>query len=532
MRTTLCLIAALGSMLVTAASSGLGCGSLPEDCPDRYLCFDSSSNGGGGSTTGTGGAGGGGGPNVSCIPSENDAPVATSCGVFVSSSLGSDAMGETHGSQEKPWKTLGAAIAAATAAKRPVYACAETFLEQVTISAGVTVYGGLDCAKGWAYVAPGKKTTLTADADLAPLTLTSSAEGAALHDLVIQAADAASQDQGGGSSIAVIADQAKASFSRCEIVAGNAKNGPPGETPMEDVGPMNPMDFAIVGNAGTKACLSMVATPGGAAKVNNLCMIPAPPIGGGGGAGSINSGSDGEETQASPQTAAGGKGQPSNDPTWGCQVGQGSIGLPGAPGSAGEGAKGNLTIGMLSGSGYVGVDGKTGGPGAPGQGGGGGGGAKGKVGAPNCYGASGGGGGVGGCGGPGGTGGRFGGSSIGIISLDAVLTFNEVTIKVGVAGNGGDGGEGEFGGAGGAGGLGGAGNGTSSACAGGFGGNGGQGGKGGGGRGGHAIGIAYTMGKPDVKSVAFTPGTPGLGGLGQDATHDGDPGIGADLQAF
>ncbi len=529
MRTTHCLIAALGSMLVAAATSGLGCGSLPADCPDRYRCPDPTT-GTGGSTTGTGGMGGGGGPPASCIPSENDEAVAASCGVFVSASQGADM--PAQGTMDKPWKTLAAGIKAAVAAKKPLYACAEPFTEALTITAAVTIYGGLDCKQGWAYAGPAKKTTLTAVADKTPLTLASTANGVLLHDLAIRAVDAQSQDLGGGSSIAVIADRATASFVRCEITAGNAMSGLPGETPMEDVGPSDPTDFGIVGNEGTKACTSLVATPGGAAKVNALCMGASPPIGGGGGVGSINSGSDGEANPATSQTALGGKGQPAADPGWGCQVGLGTIGLPGAPGSAGEGAKGNLALGTIGASGYVGVDGQQGGPGAHGQGGGGGGGAKGKVGPPVCYGASGGGGGVGGCGGPGGFGGRFGGSSIGIIDLDAMLTFDTVLIKVGKGGKGGDGGDGQFGGVGGAGGLGGGGMGTNPACRGGDGGNGGQGGKGGGARGGHAIGVAYTMAKPEVKTVTFMPGTPGPGGLGQDAAHRGDDGIGANLQAF
>jgi hypothetical protein len=525
MRTTHCLIAALGSMLVAALTSGLGCGSLPADCPDRYRCPDTT--GSGGSNDGGGGTGGGGGPPVSCIPSENDGAVATTCGVFVSTSLGADQPGQ--GTREKPWKTLAAGIKAAMATKKPLYVCAESFSEALTLSAAVTVYGGLDCKQGWAYVGATKKSTLTADPDKTPLTLAPSAGGVMLHDLAIHAADGQSQDAGGGSSIAVIADQATASFVRCEIVAGNGMSGPAGDTPKDDVGPSDPMDFAIVGNAGTKACTAGSTTPGGAAKVNTFCSDPSPPIGGGGGVGSIGTGGDGEATPANAQTATGGKGQPSADPSWGCQVGQGALGLPGTPGTPGEGAKGNLSLGTLSTAGYAGVDGQPGGPGGPGQGGGGGGGAKGKAAAPTCYGASGGGGGVGGCGAPGGTGGRFGGASIGIIDLDATLTFDTVTIKVSQGGKGGDG---EFGGVGGNGGNGGLGNGTSPACNGGNGGNGGQGGKGGGARGGHAIGIAYTMAKPDVKSVTFTPGMPGTGGMGEDPAHSGEDGIGANLQAF
>ncbi|MFO0761508.1 MAG: hypothetical protein U0359_33825 [Byssovorax sp.] len=421
MRTTHGLIAALGSVLAAAAGTGLGCGALPADCPDRYRCPDSTTltSGTGGSTTttgtgGTGGTGGDGGAPVACIPSEAEGPVDASCGVFVAASVGVD--DKDHGAKDKPLKTLGAAIKAAIAAKKPVYACAETFVEALTLDAGVTVYGGLDCQKSWAYVGPTKKSTLSASADQVPLTMSATASGVKLFDLKIKAADAASQDPMAGSSIAVIADQATAAFTRCDIEAGNAMSGLAGETPMVDVGPMDPMDFSIVGNSGTKACLSASTTAGGAAKVNMFCMGDSP-IGGGGGVGSIGTGGDGEANPANALTATGGKGQPNADPTWGCQVGQGALGLPGAPGDAGDGAKGNPSLGAIGVTGYTGVDGMPGGAGKHGQGGGGGGGAKGKAG-PTCCSASGGGGGVGGCGGAA-RAGASAGSSIGVIDLDA-----------------------------------------------------------------------------------------------------------------
>jgi hypothetical protein len=113
------------------------------------------------------------------------------------------------------------------------------------------------------------------------------------------------------------------------------------------------------------------------------------------------------------------------------------------------------------------------------------------------------------------------------------LTFDTVTIQTGAGGKGGDGGVGQAGGFGGNGGNGGLGMATSSACNGGQGGQGGFGGRGGGGRGGHAIGIAYTgASMPEVTGVAFTKGTPGLGGKGVDAAHGGDPGVQANVQAF
>src|SRR5262245_16023394 len=88
--------------------------------------------------------------------------VADACGVFVSSSLGADDTDPKRGTKEKPFKSLTAALAAAS--DRPVYACGEAFREVVTVSAAVTLFGALECANGWAYDAS-TKTQLTADPD-------------------------------------------------------------------------------------------------------------------------------------------------------------------------------------------------------------------------------------------------------------------------------------------------------------------------------------------------------------------------------
>ena len=61
-------------------------------------------------------------------------------------------------------ETLAAAIKQAKNGFRRVYACAELFNEALEIADDVTVYGGLDCANGWAYVGDKTKTALTAAA--------------------------------------------------------------------------------------------------------------------------------------------------------------------------------------------------------------------------------------------------------------------------------------------------------------------------------------------------------------------------------
>ena len=463
-----------------------------------------------------------------CIPSASAGPVADSCGVFVSSSLGVDGNEADRGTKEKPFKSITAALNKANVAR--VYACAESFSEPVTISTVVELYGALDCKKSWAYVGATTKTMLNAAADKVPLTLTGDAT---IEDFAITAADAATD---GGSSIAVFADQAKAIFARCALVAGAGKAGLAGTTPTDPVGPKDATAAAIRGNDGVAACTSKTKNDGGLPKENDLCQsVTGGPIGGIGGNGLVANGSNGDVNPATTQTALGGVGQPSLDPMnlWSCAGGSGlgNGGTNGATGTSGDGAMGISSLGTIDESGYAGTPGQPGGVAPAGQGGGGGGGAKGKA---LCAGASGGGGGAGGCGGNGGLGGNAGGASIALVSLNATLSFEKVSIKAGIGGDGGNGGDGQVGGSGGKGGSGGMGSATLDACDGGKGGQGGTGGKGGGGRGGHAIGIAYTGAvMPSTKGAAFTKGTPGKGGTGAaDMMHDGDLGVQADVQAF
>lgn len=521
MRTSLCVIASLGSGLAGALALAAGCGTVPDDCQARLNCTPSVTTGSGGGTINT---------LPECVPSENKLPIDESCGVFVSASRGED--GAASGAKVTPFKTLGAALSKARATTRRVYACAESFSEAAVIDGAVEIYGGLDCNKGWLYVGATTKTSLTAQPAKVPLTLTKNTQGAKVLDVAVTAADAPAMSA--GSSIAVIADHAGVSFVRCDIKAGSGDAGLAGQTPMTPIGPADdsPGSGEIKGYDGTKACTDTGGTPtaGGAQKKNMYCGDgDDSPIGGYGGNGTVPQGGDGDSQTMSVTTAFGGKGQV--DATWSCAtIGQGKPGIDGAVGEPGSGAKGDA-IGTIDGSGYKGAPGAAGAGGKPGQGGGGGGGAKGKAG---CFGASGGGGGTGGCGGNGGGGGGAGGASIAIVSVSAQLAFDTVNISVGHGGAGGNGASGQQGARGGNGGIGGSGNGTSPACNGGNGGNGGTGGGGGGGRGGHAIGIAYSGGTPDTKGVMFLDkGAPGAGGKGAAPSgNNGDPGLHVEVQKF
>ncbi|HZF49116.1 MAG TPA: PGRS family protein [Polyangiaceae bacterium] len=469
-----------------------------------------------GSATGGGGAGGDGGPSPDCVPNKNADPVRDVCGVFVSIA-GDDS---ADGTQKAPVKSLAKAIELAVDAGKPVYACAEEFDAVVEVPAGVTIFGGLDCADGWAYVGETTKTTIAGGPDEIALVLLGGKETTRLEDVRVVAADAT---VAGGSSIAALADGVTVELARCDLVAGAGMAGENGETPSESVGPADPNDPAIKGTAGAAACMGMGGSnPGGPGTLNAICDTS---LGGDGGKGLESFGDAGGNGQPLPNPNPTNKGLGgAGDTGSGCEPG-----AQGANGTTGMAGAGVMELGTIDATGYAAPAGGNGSPGSPAQGGGGGGGAKGKL---NCNGASGGGGGAGGCGGAGGTGGKAGGSSIALISLNATLRYNDVVLRTADGGKGGDGGDGQVGGAGGAGGPGGLGMNTLNACDGGKGGQGGFGGKGGGGRGGHSIGIAYVGAEPLTDGATIEIGAAGPGGTGADGTGQGADGVRATAQEF
>jgi hypothetical protein len=100
-----------------------------------------------------------GGVDTACVPSSAAGPIASTCGVFASSSAGSD---DNTGAKDKPVQTLAKAISLAKSKNQPVYACAEAFAEALEVPEGVTIFGGLDCtAPEWAYVGATSKTTIS-----------------------------------------------------------------------------------------------------------------------------------------------------------------------------------------------------------------------------------------------------------------------------------------------------------------------------------------------------------------------------------
>ncbi|MCC6559590.1 MAG: PGRS family protein [Polyangiaceae bacterium] len=496
--------------MVLVAPLGIGCSQT--ECEEGHTCPPAT-------TVGT--------PPARCVPGESQAIVGDDCGVFVAS----DGDDEADGTKDAPMRTLSAAIARAAEGQRRVYACAEELVEAVKVPAGLAIFGGLDCADGWAWVGQTRKTTLTAEPDAIPLTLLGGEQDTLVHDALVRAADAQTP---GGSSIAVLANQAKAVLRRCEIVAGSGSDGAQGPDGLMENPPAQPLS----GDGGI-AVAGSVLTAGGAPVVNR-CQDDQTSVGGRGGDGYESygaAGSDGlvDYNGQSGSEGLGGNGEPDGASldTWSCDgastdlQGNGRAGQNGENGSPGQGASG---LGALTASGYTGEPGSAGTRGKPGQGGGGGGGAR-FHGSGSGSGASGGSGGAGGCGGQPGQGGGPGGASIALATFEAHVTLAECTLTAGPGGRGGAGGKGQAGsagsqgGKGGDGGVGNAGNITGDACAGGPGGEGGSGGPGGGGRGGHSVAIAYKGQRAQQSgAVSLSGGTPGEGGPGGDSPVAGNAG--------
>ncbi|KYG11454.1 hypothetical protein BE21_57395 [Sorangium cellulosum] len=364
-------------------------------------------------------AGSGGGTPPSCVPSENAEAVGDACGVFVSAS-GSD---DGTGTKADPVKTLRVAMARAAAEQgSAVYACAEEFTEAAEVPAGMSIFGGLDCAKGWRWIGETAKTVVAPGEEAIALKVMQGEGTVRIEDVSVYAANARTP---GASSIAVLVDGAEAELVRCELVAGNGAAGAEGEdAPSEMPAQASP------GNAGANACSDLngdqvpdLAIPGGAQVVNACGGDPS--IGGRGGDGNVTNGGGGDIGQVGIEGQSGAGEPATTGSNWSCGVTPGDAskggGNAGANGSSGEFGKAARGTGTLSSSGYAGVSGEAGKVGKPGQGGGGGGGAKGGVticpGAVQGAGASGGSGGAGGCGGLPGQGGGAGGASIALASV-------------------------------------------------------------------------------------------------------------------
>jgi hypothetical protein len=407
-----------------------------------------------------------------------------------------------------PLETITIGIAkAATLAGGPadVYVINGQYDENVSLSSGVSIYGGYhsgswlrDPAAAPVLIEGGTNMITVSGFQVTNVTLDGLTIRTPLEALIV-----------GQSVHAVFLNQSQnITITNNEITAGDARAGAGGQFGFPGVQgrPGDPGDSAVC-----------TATPtGGAAGAGGLPGQPDAGAqlgvagGGGGSGGSANvSGGNGTTGSASGGIAggAGGPGGTTSAPA-------GGDGTAGTNGTNGTNGTGGAQLGRLSSIGYIPVDGTNGTSGTPGSAGGGAGGGGGTA-----TGAGGGGGGGGASGGGGnfGQGGKGGGGSFAIVVVSSTgLTIDGNTLRTGSGGTGGPGGVGGTGRPGGLGGMGGGGcGGGGNGGRGGNGGAGGNGGHGGGGGGGPSIGILYDDGSQVTigGNNTFHIDSPGDGGF-------------------
>ena len=158
---------------------------------------------------------------AACDPdaSPHDAPcvVALGNGVFVAPPpAGSDALGT--GTASSPYATIGYALAHSNGANR-LYVCGGSFSEAVAIDAGISLYGGLGCARSpaiWS-AGDGGLSQVTAPPNGIALIVDGVPGGISIEDMAFDAVDASGQDDAGNgrSSVAAVVHASTVTFRRC-----------------------------------------------------------------------------------------------------------------------------------------------------------------------------------------------------------------------------------------------------------------------------------------------------------------------------
>lgn len=303
----------------------------------------------------------GGAPDGDCL-SDTDVPSQTSdpCifsvpgAVFVSATTGSDTSGQ--GTAAAPWASIGHALAHLGSTAR-VYVCNGTYNEQVSITASVSIFGGLSCTAGtWSYV--GSHASVTGPANQPALTIAAGSSAVDIEDMAFTAPNASGTDASGNgnSSIAALVNAStNVTFKRCALSAGNGAS-------------------AAASPAGTSSNYSGATAPAGSANTAGS--------GGAGGTASCGYGSSKGGAGGTVGVSAGAGGSGSSTPaaslgTPGVYDGAGGaakqVGDDGASGAGQTGGSAATSFGSLSASGWTPSAGGPGQPGNPGQGGGGGG---------------------------------------------------------------------------------------------------------------------------------------------------------------
>ncbi len=350
------------------------------------------------------------------------------------------------GSLLRPYATIGQALAN-LGSKTRIYVCNGLYREQVTVTAPVNIYGGLDCATGptgrvWSYA--GQAAQILSPSPAYALSVVGVASGAVtVEDMSFQTPAASAS---GASSVAAMVASSTVNLVRVTLIAGWGADGAAGAS---GLAAPNYVGSAPVGGAQNYTDTNgLVVGVTGGEGATNMCTVFGSSAGGDGGLGCASGlGTPGTALPV-PLLTAGSDGVPR-----GVAMADGGIALindPGADGLAGDGgaAPSATLYGTLSSSGWAAQAGGDGSPGTPGQGGAGstdplyGG-----CGAPTSS-VGGGGGGAGGCGGAGGKGGQGGGASLALAAVDATVSLQRCVLQSSTGGQGGAGGLGQNGQAG------------------------------------------------------------------------------------
>jgi len=436
------------------------------------------------------------------------------------------------GTMDAPLKKLAEAVDRAAMDGKSVYVCNGTYQENVVLTAGVSIYGGFDCAAGWKRTL--ERATIAPTSGI-PFRIKSVTAATTVDRVRFKAADATGA---GASSIAVLVTESSSIEFKNDVFDAGA--GADGETPT-----------APAASAPATAGKDGVSLPATTCARVSTSRPPACSQGGAGGQQPPftfppvcenwpGAGGNGGIWRSTPPTA-GGNGQPTGTGALGGLGSSTATGNPGKSGAIGAaGASSTIGFGTFSIDGYsptnVGTSGSVGT-----SGGGGGGGAGGSYGPSGDFpdyfynGGGGGEGGFGGCGGAAGRGGGGGGGSFALLLWNSPVTIVKSTFNTANGGQGGGAGPGGDGQAGGAPGKGGVGTDPTVSSAtgkeGGAGGKGGKGGPGGAGGGGPSIAIVAKGGEPAKTAVVFNiVGGGGKGGVGLAGGADGADGETAELK--
>ncbi|HMJ10347.1 MAG TPA: hypothetical protein VK524_03020 [Polyangiaceae bacterium] len=454
--------------------------------------------------------------------------------VFVATTGADTASGELY----TPVKTLARALSLARAdaglAVRDIYVCDGTYPESIEIgAAGVHIYGGFDCAKGWAR---SHRHALVSPPRGQPLRVSRA------RDVLIRHVDFKAPDafQAGESVVAVsVLGSQDVTLEDAVLQAGNGAAGKPGQPsdpgmttpPLEaaagDSAPAN-LGCAIVGGY-SETCKAQLAGGFSAKRTYACANSPGEYLGGWGGPGAnagpvdpdaSSLGAAGSPPATSPRRSSGPAG---GLPPAGRSGKAGTLGAPGASAQADFGSVVNGSYAATN----AGGDGT---PGLLGEAGDGGQGGWSLLGSDTRWylGGGGGQGGFPGCGGAAGKGGGGGGASIALIAVDSSVTLSGLTIITGSGGAGGTPSAGAAGQPGGEAGRGGTGmpapDFNTNGAQGGRGGDGGAGGPGGAGGGGPSIGIVIVGERPELARSAYRIGRGGAGAAGPSGNPAGSNG--------